>query len=128
MATIYTDIKCLTAYEIEGTDCIGDSRYYINTNTYNLGIATCLLSASLSAQNNRLTNSTRTLSTSITALSTTTNFLSSTVFTLRNNLTSLSASFNIQNVGPKTTLNTLVSSLSVFSVTGTYLGYIPIYM
>lgn len=39
----------------------------------------------------------------------------------------ISASFNTANIVPKTTLGTLVSALSIFSTTGTYLGYIPIY-
>jgi hypothetical protein len=48
----------------------------------------------------------------------------STVSVLTQNL---NTSFNTNNINSLDTLTTLVSSLSVFSPTGNYLGYIPIY-
>lgn len=45
MAKSFSSISCVTLTEIEGTDCIGDSRSIINTNTENLGTALCTLSS-----------------------------------------------------------------------------------
>jgi hypothetical protein len=82
MATLLPYTNCGLASRIDGTDCIGDSRYTINRNFSALEVAVC----NLSALNIRTTN-----------------------------------------VGPQSTLGTLVSSLSVFNTTGTYMGYIPLY-
>jgi hypothetical protein len=44
-----------------------------------------------------------------------------------NNWNSTATSFNTNNAGLSTALTTHVSNLSVYSPTGTYLGFIPIY-
>ena len=83
MATQYPGITNLELYEINGTDCIGDSRAVINNNTELLGTTVMELSTQLDTRKSR----------------------------------------------PTTTLgsSTLVRALSVFSPTGTYLGFLPIY-
>lgn len=51
--------------------------------------------------------------------------------TINNNFSALEVnvcnSVKTTNVGRLTTLGTLVSSLSVFNPSGTYMGYIPLY-
>ena len=42
-------------------------------------------------------------------------------------LQSLSGQISTIHIGPSATLTTLVSSLSVFSPAGSYIGFIPIY-
>lgn len=44
MAKPLSSIPCVSLTEIEGTDCIGDSRSIINTNVQNLGTGLCNLS------------------------------------------------------------------------------------
>lgn len=82
MASLQPYSNCALTLRIDGTDCIGDSRYTINENFSALEIAVCNLSA---------------------------------------------LNIKTTNVGPRSTLGTLVSSLSVFNTTGTYMGYIPLY-
>jgi hypothetical protein len=51
--------------------------------------------------------------------------------TINNNFSALEVgvcnSVKTTNIGRLTTLGTLVSSLSVFNPSGTYLGYVPLY-
>jgi hypothetical protein len=44
MATPITTVTCTSLTQIDGTDCIGDSRSIINTNIQNLGTSLCTLS------------------------------------------------------------------------------------
>jgi hypothetical protein len=120
MATLVPYTNCQLATRLDGTDCLGDSRLIINTNFENIEVATCTLSSNISAQNITNSNSFQTLSAETSVLSTQIQFLSST-------LTALNSSFNVGNVGPLSTLGTLVSSLSVFNTSGAYIGYMPIY-
>jgi len=120
MATLVPYTSCQLATRIDGTDCLGDSRLIINTNFENIEVATCSLSSSVSAQN--IFN--KTILTSLTSQTAT---LSSQTLSLSTTLTTLNNSFNTNNVSPLNTLGTLVSSLSVFSDTGDYMGYIPLY-
>ena len=53
--------------------------------------------------------------------------LGASVCTLSSTVTRINTSFNTNNIGPRSTLGTLVSSLSVFNTSGSYIGYVPIY-
>lgn len=110
MATIFSSIACVSLTSIDGTDCIGDSRKFINQNIENLGTTTCTL---LSVINTLQVNTTA---------------LSANLQTVTAVTTSLSASFNPNNCNPLSSLGTLVSSLSVFNAQGAYIGYLPIYI
>ena len=115
MATLISNnIISLTA--IEGTDCLGDSRAVINNNTTTIG-------NSISS----LTLQTTTLSTTVTNISLIASNLQTNLTTLSSTESGLNTSFNTNNIGLSTTLTTYVSSLSVFTPTGSYIGFIPIY-
>jgi hypothetical protein len=117
MATLVPYTNCQLATQIDGTDCLGDSRLTINKNFSAIEVATCALSSNL-LSSQRIVNSS--LLTNLTSLSSQTLVLSSTV-------TTINRSFNADNVGPLDTLGTLVSALSVFDTSGSYIGYVPIY-
>jgi hypothetical protein len=102
MATLVPYTPSQITLQIDGTDCLGDSRITINRNVSSLETAVYNLSTTSTSFNTRLT----TLSSTVTALNT---------------------SFNITKVGSLTTLGTLVTALSVFNTAGSYIGYIPIY-
>jgi len=102
MATLVPYSPSQIALQIDGTDCLGDSRITINKNVSSLETAVYNLSTSTTSLDTKLT----TLSSTVTALNT---------------------SFNISKVGSLTTLGTLVTALSVFNTTGSYIGYVPIY-
>lgn len=113
MATLVPYTNCQLATRLDGADCLGDSRLIINTNFQNIEVATCTLSSSLSTQN--------TINNSLFAS------LSSQTLVLSSTVTTIASSFNTNNVGPLDTLGTLVSALSVFNTSGSYIGYVPIY-
>lgn len=116
---------------INGTDCIGDSRLTINQNFSALDIGVQELSTlsftssgittDLRTDLDNLSISAQTLETNITTVSTSVNVLSA-------EFTNLQTSFNTSNIGPSATLTTHVSSLSVYTSNGDYIGFIPIYI
>lgn len=109
MATLVPYTNCQLTTLIDGTDCLGDSRSTINKNFSALEVATCNLTAQSVTTNILLTG------------------LSSQFLTLSSTVNTINQTLNVGNVGLKTTLGTLVSSLSVFNTSGSYIGYIPIY-
>jgi hypothetical protein len=113
---------------INGTDCIGDSRFTINQNFSALDVGVRALSSAsytLSGTQVFLLEKVQTLQTNLSTLS---SEFKSTVPVLSTTLNNLQTQFNTQNIGPSATLTTYVSSLSVYTSTGSYIGFIPIYV
>ena len=121
--------------EIKGTDCIGDSRLTINLNFSALDLSVQELSGnltSLSTTNLEVQTDLLILSGSVLDLETDLYTLSSnsetSIQTLSTTLENLLVQFNTENIGPSATLTTYVSSLSVYTSVGDYIGFIPIYI
>ena len=123
-------IPCVsTLLEIQGNDCIGDTREAINNNVQNLGTAICNLSGNLTTSVNSLNTAINNTSTSLnTTIANTSGTLNSLLNTLSSIVSGINTSFNTSNIGLSATLTTYVSSLSVFHPNGTYIGFIPIYI
>lgn len=109
---------------IKGTDCIGDSRFTINLNFSALDISTQQLSSNLKLLSSDFLVS----SSSVIDLESDLISLSSNTQTLSTSLKNLLTQFNTNNIGPSATLTTYVSSLSVYTSLGNYIGFIPIYL
>jgi hypothetical protein len=112
---------------IQGTDCIGDSRTTINSNFSALDTTIDALTILNNTQFATLSSTLQTQQTALTNLSTNVNTLSTGLTTLSASFVTLQNSFNTTNIGPSSTLTTYVSSLSVYSTVGSYIGFIPIY-